>query len=196
VLASRGCGLTRYATGPWVAGLVLTGPGLSGHTWPEGFADVLEERIAASVPEPQRRAYRDGTNPTVLDADIEAVADAHARFWVAGPGRDPAAVDPYVWDTAMTLLRQLCRREWTEHSVEPGPPQRPASAHLFEVDVPTVVVNGLDDVSALQEIADLLTAGIPGTRRIDLPDTGHLAPLERPRQVTAAITDLLRRLDL
>jgi pimeloyl-ACP methyl ester carboxylesterase len=57
------------------------------------------------------------------------------------------------------------------------------------------VVNGLDDVSTLQEIADLLSASVPAARRIDLPDTGHLAPLERPRQVTAAITDLLRRLD-
>jgi pimeloyl-ACP methyl ester carboxylesterase len=176
-----------------VAGLVLTGPGLSGYPWPAGFADPLQDRIAAKIPDARRRAYRDGTSPTVLDADVEAVADAHARFWVAGPGRDPAAVDPHVWDTAMTMLRQIFRREWTEHSVEPGPPQRAASACLSEIEVPTVVVNGLDDVPALQEIADLLTAGIPGVRRIDLPDTGHLAPLERPRQVAAAITDLVRR---
>lgn len=178
-----------------VAGLVLTGPGLSGHPWPADFADPLQDRIAAEIPDARRRAYRDGTSHTVLDADVEAVADAYARFWVAGPSRNPGAVDPHVWDTAMTMLRQLFRREWTEHSVEPGPPQRAASAYLSEIDVPTVVVNGLDDVPALQEIADLLSASIPGARRIDLPDTGHLAPLERPRQVTAAITDLLRRLD-
>ena len=177
-----------------VAGLVLVGSGLSGHTWPEDMADPLQDLIAEAVPEERRRAYRDGTNDTVLGADVEAAADAHARFWVAGPRRDPGAVDPRVWDTAMTMLRQVFRREWTEHSVEPGTPQPPANGRLSEVDVPTVVVNGLDDVPALQQIADLLTAGIPAAHRVDLPDTGHLAPLERPQQVTAAIDGLLHQL--
>lgn len=177
-----------------VAGLVLVGAGLSGHTWPEGMADFLQDRIAAAVPDERRRAYRDGTNDTVLDADVEAVADAYARFWVAGPGRDPGAVDPRVWTTAMTMLRQVFQREWTEHPVEPGTPQPPTTDRLAEVDVPTLVLNGLADVPALQQVADLLSVGIPGADRIDLPDTGHLAPLERPEHVTAAIIDLLRRL--
>lgn len=177
-----------------VAGLVLVSPGLSGHTWPEDMADPLMDRIDAAVPEARRQAYRHGTNDTVLDADVEAVADAHARFWIAGPRRDPGAVDPQVWETAMTMLRQIFRREWTEHSVEPGTAQPPADGRLSEVDTPTVVVNGLDDVPALQQIADRLTAGIPGAHRIDLPDTGHLAPLERPHEVTAAIEGLLGRL--
>ena len=176
-----------------VAGLVLVGPGLSGHTWPEDMAQPLLDRIAATVPDERRKAYREGTNHTVIDADVEAVADAHARFWVAGPRRDPDAVDPHVWDTALTMLRQVFRREWTEHPVEPREPHPPTSGRLADVAVPTVVVNGLDDVPALHQIADLLTAGIPDAHRIDLPDTGHLAPLERPEQVTAAITDLLRR---
>jgi pimeloyl-ACP methyl ester carboxylesterase len=177
-----------------VAGLVLVSPGLSGHTWPEDMADPLLDRIAATVPDERRQAYRDGTNDTVVDADVEAVADAHARFWIAGPRREPSAVDPRVWDTAMAMLRQVFRRRWTEHPVEPAELQPPASARLSAVGVPTVVVNGLDDVPAAQQIADLLTAGIPGARRIDLPDTGHLAPLERPRQVTAAIDGLLGQL--
>ncbi len=177
-----------------VAGLVLVSPGLSGHTWPDDMAGPLLDRIAAAVPGERRQAYRDGTNDTVLDADVEAVADAHARFWIAGPGREPGAVDPRVWGAGMTMLRQVFRREWSEHPVEPAEPEPAASGHLSEVGVPTVVVNGLDDVPALQQIADLLTAGIPGAHRIDLPDTGHLAPLERPQQVTAAIEGLLRRL--
>jgi pimeloyl-ACP methyl ester carboxylesterase len=177
-----------------VAGLVLVSPGLSGHTWPEGMADPLMERIDAAVPETRRQAYRAGSNDTVVDADVEAVADAYARFWIAGPRREPGAVDPRVWDVAMTMLREVFRREWTEHPVDPGSAQPPSHGRLSEIRVPTVVVNGLDDVPALQQIADLLTAGIRGARRIDLPDTGHLAPLERPQQVTAAIDDLLRRL--
>jgi pimeloyl-ACP methyl ester carboxylesterase len=113
-----------------VAGLVLVSPGLSGHTWPEDMADPLLDRIAATVPEARRQAYRDGSNDgldeRVLDADVEAVADAYARFWVAGPRREPDAVDPRVWDAAMTMLRLIFRREWSEHSVEPAEPAPPA----------------------------------------------------------------------
>ncbi len=177
-----------------VAGLVLIGSGLSGHTWPEDMVRPLEERIVAAIPAERRRAYRDGTNDRVLDEDVEAIADAHARFMVAGPGRNPGAVDAAVWDMSMSMLRQVFRREWTEHSVQPGSPAAPASTRLGQVSVPTVIVNGLADVPALQQVADLLTAGIPDARRIDLPDTGHLAPLERSAQVSAAITSLLEHL--
>lgn len=177
-----------------VAGLVLVGSGLSGHAWPEDMTVPLEDRIAAAVPETRRRAYRDGTNDTVLDEDVEAVADAHARFMVAGPARDPGAVDPRVWAAAMTMLRLVFRREWDEHPVQPGSPSPPTSGRLAEVGVPTLVVNGLQDVPALQDVAALLTDSIPGACRIDLPDTGHLAPLERPGQVTAAVTGFLDQL--
>ncbi|MCF6476885.1 alpha/beta hydrolase, partial [Nonomuraea sp. MG754425] len=57
---------------------------------------------------------------------------------------------------------------------------------------PTLVVNGLSDVSGIQEVSGLLAAGIPGTRRLDLPGTGHLPPLERPEEVTRALTTFLQ----
>ena len=172
---------------------MLIGSGLSGHTWSEDMVRPLEERIVGAIPAERRRAYRDGTNDEVLDEDVETIADAHARYMVAGPGRDPGAVDAAVWAMSMSMLRQVFRREWTEHPVQPGPPAAPASTRLGEVSVPTVIVNGLADVPALQQVADLLTAGIPDARRIDLTDTGHLAPLERPAQVSAAVSSLLQQ---
>jgi pimeloyl-ACP methyl ester carboxylesterase len=45
-----------------VAGLVLIGSGLSGHTWPEDMVRPLEERIVAAIPAERQQAYRDGTN--------------------------------------------------------------------------------------------------------------------------------------
>jgi pimeloyl-ACP methyl ester carboxylesterase len=63
----------------------------------------------------------------------------------------------------------------------------PAAGRLGEIRAPTLVVVGLADVAGIQEVADLLTAGIPGARRIDLPDTGHVPPLERPARTSAAI---------
>lgn len=171
-----------------VTGLVLVASGLSGHTWPEGMVAPLEERVAAAIPAERRQAYRDGTAAEVREEDLAAIADAYGHFMIAGPGREPADVDPAVWEAAMSMLRDVFRRDWVEHPEQPTPAPAP---RLGDVTVPTVVVNGLADVPGLQEVADLLTDGIPGARRVDLPETGHLPPLERPAEVTAAITQLL-----
>lgn len=81
------------------------------------------------------------------------------------------------------------------HSSVPRSSERfltaPAAGRLGEIAVPTLVINGLSDVAGIQEVATLLADGIPGARRLDLPDTGHLAPLERPEEVTAALTSFL-----
>jgi pimeloyl-ACP methyl ester carboxylesterase len=178
---------TALAAPDRVAGLVLVSPGLSGHSWPPGFADPLLDRVQAAIPADRRQAYREGTNTTVDPADLDAIAEAHADFWIAGPRRTRADVDPHVWTTAVTMVRDVFHRAWTEHPVDPTEPEtRPA-----DVAVPTVLVNALDDIPAIHEIADRLTAEIPGLTRIDLPDTGHLPPLERPTEVTAAIATLL-----
>jgi pimeloyl-ACP methyl ester carboxylesterase len=52
----------------------------------------------------------------------------------------------------------------------------------------------MDDVAGIQQVAEILTDGIPGARRFDLPATGHLAPMERPEQVTTALQDFCRDL--
>jgi pimeloyl-ACP methyl ester carboxylesterase len=57
--------------------------------------------------------------------------------------------------------------------------------------VPTLLVNGLEDVPWMQDLAGLIAGGVPDVRRIDLPDTGHLPPLERPEWVAAEIRAFL-----
>jgi pimeloyl-ACP methyl ester carboxylesterase len=52
-------------------------------------------------------------------------------------------------------------------------------------------VNGLADASDVQVVADQLTDGIAGARRLDLPDTGHMPSMERPVELTSALEDFL-----
>ncbi|WP_222871559.1 alpha/beta fold hydrolase [Nonomuraea sp. PA05] len=82
------------------------------------------------------------------------------------------------------------------HSSAPSGHVDPAGAathtRLPEVTAPTLVINGLSDVPGIQEVSALPASGIPGARRLDLPEAGHLPPVERPVEVTEALTTFLR----
>jgi pimeloyl-ACP methyl ester carboxylesterase len=173
-----------------VGALVLIGSGLSGHEWPASMVQPIREAVLAAVPAERMTAYAQRRAPAT-DADIAAIAAVQARFMVAGPGRDPSEVDGGVWATAIALLEGVYRREWSGPVWSTVDLDPPAAGRLGDVRAPTLVINGLADVPAIQQVAGLLTAGIPGARRLDLPATGHLPPLERPAETTAAIRDFL-----
>ncbi|MFI6596817.1 alpha/beta fold hydrolase [Nonomuraea sp. NPDC050536] len=174
-----------------VSGLVLICSGLSGHTWPEAMLAQARERVHASIPADRLRAYRAGVT-TVDPADLEAFATAHTLWQVAGPDRVRDDLDPAVWERAMAMMRQVFLRSWTG----PRATERPldAKSRLGEIQAPTLVINGLSDVPWIQEVSNILTQGIQNASRIDLPDTGHLPPLEHPEEVTKALQTFLQPL--
>jgi pimeloyl-ACP methyl ester carboxylesterase len=51
---------------------------------------------------------------------------------------------------------------------------------LHRIDVPTLVVHGLKDRMIPAENGQMLAAGIPGARLLELEDSGHLYPTEVP----------------
>lgn len=174
-----------------VDALVLICSGLSGHVWPAAMVARARELILREVPEQRLNDYRLRRIGRVRPEDVAATARAQAQFLVAGPHREPAQVDPRVWQAAVEMLEGVFRREWnspmyTERGLDP-----PAAGRLGEVRVPTLVINGRLDVPEIQEVSDLLAAGIAGARRLDLDGAAHLPPLECPTEVTAAIRDFL-----
>lgn len=68
------------------------------------------------------------------------------------------------------------------------PDARPA---LAEVGCPTLVLAGTDDQVAPPELQRELAALVPGSRYVELDACGHLAPLERPAEVTRLLAGLL-----
>ena len=60
--------------------------------------------------------------------------------------------------------------------------------------MPALVLSGLQD-RVFFDAADVtaLSARLPHAERIDLPDVGHLVPMERPRAVVDALA-LVRRI--
>jgi pimeloyl-ACP methyl ester carboxylesterase len=182
---------TALAAPSRVAALALICPGLAGHAFPPEMLAQARERVHTSVPAERLARYRTGTADHVDPADLRAYAEAHTLWQTAGPGRGRDALTDEVWEAAVEMCRLVFERSWTgprstERFLTP-----PAATRLHEITAPTLVINGLSDVPGIQEVSTLLTTGIPGARRIDLPQTGHLPPLERPVEVTAALTAFL-----
>jgi len=73
--------------------------------------------------------------------------------------------------------------------------RRDHSATLVTIHVPTLVLCGRED--ALTPLADhkAMAAGIAGARLVVIEDCGHLATLERPEPVTAALRRWLQAED-
>jgi pimeloyl-ACP methyl ester carboxylesterase len=68
------------------------------------------------------------------------------------------------------------------------PDSRP---ELPAIRCPTSVVVGDGDELTPPEVAREIAAGVPGARLIEIPECGHLSPLERPAEVTAVLLHAL-----
>jgi pimeloyl-ACP methyl ester carboxylesterase len=69
------------------------------------------------------------------------------------------------------------------------PDSRPG---LAAISCPTVVLVGEGDEATPPELAREIAAGIPGSRLVVIPDSGHLSTLERPDAVTKALVEWMR----
>lgn len=63
---------------------------------------------------------------------------------------------------------------------------------LADVDVPTVVMVGTRDTLTPPRLGQVVAETIPGARYEDLPQAGHMLPLERTGEVVAEVLSLAR----
>jgi pimeloyl-ACP methyl ester carboxylesterase len=118
---------------------------------------------------------------------VEAVADETLERLVGGRRAAPE-------------VTQLLRRMILDTSVEgmvgalAGMAARPDSTpFLPKIACPTLVVVGQDDAITPPEKAHAMKSAISGAELVEIQDAGHLAPLEQPAAVNAAIRSFLPR---
>jgi pimeloyl-ACP methyl ester carboxylesterase len=176
-----------------VTAVVAICSGLSGRPWPQEMIDQARERVHHHVPAERLAEYRAGRTTAQLARDAAVTAQAHIAWMVAGPGRDRSALDPAVWERSVLMYREHLERSWSgEHpQSQELPPDPPPGERLSQLAVPTLVINGAADVPQIQEVSRLLAREVRDARFLELPETGHLPPLERPAEVTAAIGEFL-----
>lgn len=72
--------------------------------------------------------------------------------------------------------------------------RRDASDLLAGIDVPALVVCGVEDVLTPPEVMQQMSGRIPGARYEEISRAGHLSPLEQPDQVNRALETFLHEL--
>jgi pimeloyl-ACP methyl ester carboxylesterase len=174
-----------------IPALVLVDAGLSGHQWPPSMLSMYQERVHSVIGLERLRQYRAGEVDVIDPTELDRYCEAETEFLVAGPRRSRIDLDPEVWKLALAMDRLLNERRWTRPQASSRTLQPPAKARLDEVKASTLVVTGLADVPEILVVSDLLAENISGARRVDLPDTGHLPPLERPAEFNIALLDFL-----
>jgi 3-oxoadipate enol-lactonase len=157
-----------------VSALILVGSGLPGHDWSEEMHAIWEAEEAA-----------------LREDDLDTAVDVVLRTWVAGPGRELGDVDPGVRDRVAEMQRrafelQVSIEDDEELLVED------LAQRLGEIQVPTLVLVGEEDVPDIQAIAERLAREIAGARLERIADTAHVPSMERPEEFDRLVLGFLK----
>ena len=155
--------------------LVLAAAGLADWDWSDEVKRFGEE---------EEEAYESG--------DLDRAVELNLKLWVDGPRRGLDAVDADM----RAFVGEMQRRAFEIPVPDPPPTappplEPPASERLGDIAIPALVVVGDEDVEDMMQIADVLAAGIAGARKVTLPDTAHMIPLERPLEFNRILLDFL-----
>jgi 3-oxoadipate enol-lactonase len=66
-------------------------------------------------------------------------------------------------------------------------PTQPALPRLNEIRIPTLILIGDADIPDVHAHAGAIEAGIAGSKRVVIPDAGHLTYLEKPEEFSRAV---------
>jgi 3-oxoadipate enol-lactonase len=127
-----------------------------------------------------------------VNKDWERAADLDVRIWADGPAQPEGRAPSHVREK----MRQMCLETYINNPIEgkPQPLRPPAINRLGEIHVPTLVVLGDLDASAIAAVADLLVDRIPGARKVVIPDTAHALSMEKPDEFNRIVLDFLQGL--
>lgn len=70
------------------------------------------------------------------------------------------------------------------------------TASLGQITVPTLVICGAEDQISPPAEMRALAAAIPGSQYVEVPGAGHMAPVEQPAAVNAALVEFLERAEV
>jgi pimeloyl-ACP methyl ester carboxylesterase len=159
-----------------VSALVLVGSGVSGLNDPKQLsADSLK--------------YWTEFLTLVRNRDVERAREMEAKYWIDGPSRDSAKIDPLYRTRARQLHRENVSIDRFAHQEQPLKP--PAIDRLREIAAPTLVVIGDNDSEDLIKLADRFAAEIPNAALVTIANAAHLPSLEHPDQFNGILRRFL-----
>ena len=140
-------------------------------------------------PTPEELALFDSEEPMWLAKDWAGVSDLDVRLWVDGVGQPADRVPASIRERVRAMSRANYEAEYP--GGQPIVLDPPAAGRLGEVKVPTLIVHGDLDVSAIDAAAEALERGVVWARRVTLPGVAHMVNLERPVEFRGLVLDFL-----
>jgi 3-oxoadipate enol-lactonase len=158
-----------------VSALVLVGSGLPGHDWADEMKATWDEE------------------ETALNAgDLDAAVEVTLRTWVDGPRRKPEDVDPQVRARVAEMQRRAIELQLPfEESAEEELLVQDVAERIGEIQAPTLVLVGEEDVPDIRAIADRLAREIPNARFETIANTAHVPSMERPEEFDRLVLGFL-----
>jgi len=171
-------GLAGFSMGGYVALALMK-------RQPEKLAALALVDTRAFADDEAGKAKRDEAIAKVRSEGVASVADAMVEKLLAAESlrrRD-----------LVERLRRIMLRQ-TPETVEAdltAMKERPDStASLGGISIPTLVVVGEQDALTPPRDSEAMASAIPGARLVSIPQAGHLTPMERPKAVAEALSDL------
>ena len=143
-----------------VDSIVLADPGLSGWKWSED-----EERRGEAI----FKAARDDS------------IQKSAEMWLADPYMAPAMKKQAIRKRIRQLVMDNAPDEFANPFLNRDLDLKSID-HLSEVHAPSLILIGDQDVPDIKKIVDTLAAGIKGSRKEVITDSGHITNMEQPEQ--------------
>jgi 3-oxoadipate enol-lactonase len=129
----------------------------------------------------------DARAQTVLTEGVEAIADRVLERWFT-PGFRANHHQTIEW--ASRMLRNTSAEGYAGccEAIRDAD----LRSRLDEIQAPTLVIAGADDLAAPVDQAELISGSVAGARLVVIPHAAHLANIEQPEAVTGAV---LKHLD-
>jgi 3-oxoadipate enol-lactonase len=185
--------LTEHVLGSFAGSATLVGTSFGGRV-------ALEAALAA--PDRVTALVLIGANPfgwsenvqriqeqedSLLDAGrFEQAADLMARWWLAGPCREPVDVDAGVYERVRAMaLRGYELQMGVDASI------RRLEIVLDRIAAPTLVLRGALDWPDIAAAAERFVRELPDAREVVIEGCAHLPTMERPDEVARLIGEFL-----
>ncbi|HEU5367438.1 MAG TPA: alpha/beta hydrolase [Ktedonobacterales bacterium] len=164
-----------------VEALIPVASGLSGYPETDDPANTELEKAYAEV------------EAAIKAGDIASAAEGITRIWTDGPNRAPDQVNSRVRGRVKAMTVEWLSRTKPKPEPKTVDLKPPALIRLKEIQVPTLIVVGDQDVLDILVIADLLQKHIPHAETLVIPGAAHMLTMEQPEQVNQAVLRFLQQ---
>ncbi len=149
-----------------VAGLVPASPVLSGYEWNDPGMDMLRQEMASAL---------EAGRP-------ERAVEVALAVWA------PLETDPIVDQRIREIAMENASRLLGPDLAKPAPP---AEDRLHEIQAPTMMIVGEQDIAEIHAIANLIAERVPGAQKRVIAGADHLVNARAPEKFNRMVLDFL-----